>query len=116
MERVAYAGEQFLTGSDIAHALIAYAQALASVGEAGAVSIPIIDAGGEPGSAEVLLGPASQLIATRVRTDASDPVDAELIETLRQKTAEINARTSSIAAPYVEDPLAIDPYDTAWDL
>ncbi|HYP73537.1 MAG TPA: hypothetical protein VEP72_05560 [Microbacterium sp.] len=116
MERVAYAGEQFLTGSDIAHALIAYAQALSAAGEAGAVSIPIVDSRGEPGSAELLVGPASQLIATRLLTDLPDPTDAELLETLRQKTTELQARTAPVAAPYVEQAAAEGWYDADWDL
>jgi len=113
---VAYAGERFLTGSDIAHALIRYAQALASAGEADAVSIPTVDLAGEPGSAVVLVGPASQLVATRVHADLDEPSDPELVATLQRKTAELNARTSSIAGPYVEEPPVDDPSYSDWDL
>lgn len=115
MERVAYAGEQFLTGSAISHALISYAQALAAVGEAGAVTIPIVGDNGDPGSAEVLVGPASQLVATHVPTDLPEPTDPALVETLRRKTAELTARTSSVAGPYVEEHPVEEPY-TDWDL
>ena len=50
MERIYYAGDQFLTGTDIARALVAYAAALAQQGSAGAIEIPVRhEENGRPG-------------------------------------------------------------------
>ena len=63
MERIYYAGDQFLTGTDIARALVGYAAALARRGSAAAIEIPVRHAtDGQAGTVNFLVGPASQLV------------------------------------------------------
>ena len=97
MERISYAGEHLLTGSEIAQALVAYAQALADVGQAAAVEIPTVDKHGRPGVAQVLVGPASQLVATEVDMEVPDPQDAGLVEELRARTARLLGHHPAVA-------------------
>ena len=64
MDRIHYAGDSILTGSEIARALLDYAQALAVAGTSATVDIPVVDEGdGSIGRSELLIGPASQLIS-----------------------------------------------------
>lgn len=101
MDRITYAGETFLTGSAIAHALLDFAQALAQVGSSATVTIPTVSETGESVSSEVLVGPASQLITTEVSSDFDEPLDAALVERIRALAEE--QRRGPIAHPYSED-------------
>lgn len=82
MDRINYAGDSLLTGSAIAHALLDYAQALSQAGASATVVVPVIDDRGERTRAEVLVGPASQLLATTVVTDIDEIVDDLLVARL----------------------------------
>ncbi|QEW04067.1 hypothetical protein [Microbacterium lushaniae] len=86
MDRIHYAGDSILTGTDIARALLDYAQALAQVGSAATVEIPTIDEAGEPGRSDILVGPASQLISSSAQVAHEELVDEKLVDQLREKT------------------------------
>jgi len=103
MERISYAGEQLLTGTEIAQALVAYAQALAETGRAAAVEIPTVDEHGRPGVSQVLVGPASQLVATEVDPGVPDPHDAALVEDLRARTTRLLGSQTAVAEPPDEE-------------
>jgi hypothetical protein len=91
MQRIYYAGDRFLTGTEIARALVAYAAALAQQGSAAAVEIPIRHENGEgDGVVNFLVGPASQLVTEAVEPDDHEElVDDRLVERLRALTAEL---------------------------
>ena len=76
MRQIHYAGEDLLTGSDIADALLAYAQALAAHGASDTVEIPVAGADGAVVSSSFLIGPASQLVAV----DAPEYVGEEIYD------------------------------------
>ena len=63
MRAIHYAGEDLLTGSLIADAVLNYAQALAQSDSSDTVDIPVVGSGGAVVSSTFLLGPASQLVA-----------------------------------------------------
>lgn len=86
MDRIHYAGDSILTGTEIAHALLGYAGALAEVGSSATVEIPTVDEQGERGRSTILVGPASQLISDSVEVDVDEVVDAALVADLRAKT------------------------------
>ncbi|TFV85361.1 hypothetical protein E4V99_10255 [Microbacterium sp. dk485] len=86
MDRIHYAGDSILTGTDIARALLECAQALAQVGTAATVDVPTVDDDGEPGRSEILVGPASQLISSSADVPYEEVVDEDLVEQLREKT------------------------------
>ena len=74
MRQIHYAGEDLLTGTDIAEALLAYAQALATHDASDTVQIPVAGPDGTILSSSFLIGPASQLIAV----DAPDYTGEEI--------------------------------------
>ncbi len=113
MDRVSYAGEMFFTGSDIAHALLDYAQALSQVHTSATVEIPTIDSDGTHGSAELLIGPASQVMSSRVATTMSEPEDVELVARLHHRAAALREEVAPVGSVIVEEPtssLYVDDY------
>ena len=91
MQRIYYAGDRFLTGTDIANALVSYAAALAQRGTAGAIEIPVRhEDDGRTGVVNFLLGPASQIVTEEVEAVDYDEVhNNELVQRLRGLTAEL---------------------------
>jgi len=106
VKKVVYAGSEFVTGDDIAAALLATCQALADVGEAETVSIPALNDDGSVGGVLVLIGPASQMLAHHVVTDADEVVDPATVSRLN----EIQRRLHPTAAFDVE-PTNSSPWD-----
>jgi len=64
MRRVAYAGGSFVTGNAIAEAIMLYATSLGNAEQATFLTVPTVNEDGEPADALLLIGPASQLLAT----------------------------------------------------
>ena len=62
MKRIYYASGSVVTGDRTAAAVVSYARALAAREDSDMIEIPIILPNGENGHAQVLLGPASQLM------------------------------------------------------
>ena len=86
MERIHYAGHTVITGTDISRALLAYAHALALDGTSATVDIPILDAEGDRGTAEFLIGPASQLVSESVHSEGEELIDPATVQKLERAT------------------------------
>lgn len=82
MKRVIYAGSDFVTGDDIASALLQASQALAEGGVAETVSVPTREQDGSIGRVMVLIGPASQIVARDVQVEGEELVDATAVARL----------------------------------
>ncbi|GAB3138667.1 hypothetical protein [Marisediminicola antarctica] len=83
MKRIFYAGGSVVTGDRTADAVLRYAQALAQREASDIIDIPIFAAGGISGRAQLLVGPASQLlIATEIprHSEFDDDVFLQTIE------------------------------------
>lgn len=108
MDRLHYAGNSIVTGTDIAHALLGYAQALAEAESSATVSIPTLRDDGTRGRSEVLIGPASQLISDSEGSPHDEIVDAELVERLNMLAARVRDERSpapqTSGAPDPQDP------------
>ncbi|GAA4381213.1 hypothetical protein [Agromyces bauzanensis] len=91
MERIYYAGDQFLTGTAIANALVSYAAALGRRGTTGAIEIPVRHPDdGRLSVVNFLVGPASQIVTERIDAGDDDELrDEQLVERLRSLTAEL---------------------------
>jgi hypothetical protein len=89
MQQITYAGARFVTGTEIAKALVSYAAALGQQGRAATVEIPVRhDGDGELRVVSFLVGPASQLVTEEV--DSADEIrDDDLVARLRALTAEL---------------------------
>lgn len=89
MHRIFYATDSILTGTDIARALVLYAEALAKAGSSASVDVPTRHEDGTIGNAMFLIGPASQLVSETEESEHEELVDVELVEKLRKATAEL---------------------------
>ena len=94
MDRIHYAGDSLLTGSEISAALLEYATALAGAGTSDAVQIPVIRDDGSTGSATFVVGPASQLVAISEASFHDELEDAEVVGELRHKAASLGTPTA----------------------
>jgi hypothetical protein len=83
MQVIMYAGGEFLTGDEIADALLEYSCALGEEDRAQLVQIPIREPDGTQTTARFLVGPASQIVAKAVSGDAEELVDEEVVARLR---------------------------------
>ena len=84
MQLIMYSGGEFLTGDDIAAALLEYSRALGQEDTAKIVEIPILEEDGSRTVATFLIGPASQIVTKAVRTDLDELVDADVVHRLRR--------------------------------
>ncbi|WP_141651215.1 hypothetical protein [Microbacterium sp. 3J1] len=91
MQMITYAGDEYLTGDDIADALLAYSRALGDNERAEIVEIPIREDDGTEASAKFLIGPASQIVIRSVSEQGSELEDPELVARLRQATRNVEA-------------------------
>lgn len=89
MQLLHYANGALLTGTDIAHALVDYAESLARHGSSASVDIPIREADGSLGRANFLIGPASQIVGETTSSDYDEVVDTELVASMRARTARL---------------------------
>jgi hypothetical protein len=89
MERIHYAGDSLLTGTDIARALIEYANALAMAEQSATVEIPVQLPDGTIGRANFLIGPASQLVSQTETSSFDEVVDPALVERLTRETGRL---------------------------
>lgn len=106
MKRIFYASGSVLTGDSMAEAVVRYAEALAMRDTSDTIDIPIaLDSGGL-GRAQLLIGPASQLVV--VPEEGGGPAqvghEPEDEETLK----ELARRASLLSSPH---PLASDDGD-----
>jgi hypothetical protein len=83
-----YADGRYLTGDDIARAVVECAKALAREGAAAAtVEVPIrLPEGGED-VVEILIGPASQIVVEPAGPTGDELIDPEAVERIRLHTA-----------------------------
>lgn len=85
MKRVTYGGGSILTGDRIADALLDYAAALARAESADHLRVPAVGADGLPAVVDVVLGPASQLLAEAEGVAGGDLEDAAFVEELEHR-------------------------------
>lgn len=107
MKYVVYGDNKILTGDAIAEAVLAYAAALGENSTTDIVEIPTSDEHGTAATAEVLLGPASQIMVESAPDDELEPEDDDLVQELTRRTAEVGgARFVDPASSHSDDPAA----------
>jgi hypothetical protein len=85
MKRVYYSSGSVLTGDRMADAIVRYAGALAAREDSDLIDIPISLGDGRVARAQLLIGPASQLVVVPEPGIANDPEDEATIEELARK-------------------------------
>jgi hypothetical protein len=89
MKSIHYASDVFITGDEIADALVHFAEALARHEMSMAVDVPVQFTSGEVLPVSFLLGPASQLVAVPVPKGDREIIDTELVTWLKTQAASI---------------------------
>jgi hypothetical protein len=91
MKQVTYAGTTFITGSDIADALIVLATALVRNGGAAAVRIPALYEDDEVRSLDLVMGPMSSFVAIELRPTDDELFDPECVRVLGDQSRAVLA-------------------------
>ncbi|MDO8384168.1 MAG: hypothetical protein Q7T17_14465 [Microbacterium sp.] len=101
MKVISYAGGDYLTGDDIAIALLELSRGLANAEASQTVEIPILQNDGSRGTATFLVGPASQIVAVDTKSEFDELVDEDAVAHLKQVQTALNsvARTQSEREP-----------------
>lgn len=111
MDRINYAGDSVLTGTEIARALLDYAQALAQFGASATVEFPTVDADGVVVNSEILVGPASQLISTTVDLGMSELTDADLVKRLTAEAQRLRREGPMNSRAMTDDSIPLTEFD-----
>ena len=104
MKVLIYAGGEYVTGDEIAVALMEYSEALAEAGDAANIEIPIVGHDDRRESATFLVGPSSQIVAKDAEAHGEELVDDEVVMRLRALTRALHP----VALP-------VDPADSPED-
>lgn len=86
MKRIFYSSGSVVTGDRMADAIVRYAEVLSRQDSSDTIDIPITLSSGEPGRAQVLLGPGSQLVVVPEEGADEEPEDADTIADLEYRT------------------------------
>ncbi len=85
MKRIFHPGGSVVTGSDLADAVLLYAEALSNRRQTDVVDIPVMGDNGHLLRAQFLIGAASQLMSVTSETLAPELVEPETTEFLHRK-------------------------------
>jgi hypothetical protein len=107
MRRIHYASGTLLTGDAIADVVVRYAAALAKQGLAVELDVPMIDEAGETGSALLLLGPASQILAEH-ESAGDDLLDPDFVSSTEKAIDALGTPRAASVERGTEDTEAID--------
>ncbi|MET3802587.1 hypothetical protein ABID70_002542 [Clavibacter michiganensis] len=102
MHTIRYADGRYLTGDDIARAVVECAQALAREGTAAAtVTVPVRLPGGGVGRVAILIGPASQIVVEPAGPADDELRDPDAVDRIR--AVSVRARQSQSATSVTAD-------------
>jgi hypothetical protein len=90
MKQVTYAGATFVTGTDIADALIVLATTLGTHGGAAAVRVPAVDDANGVRSLDIVFGSSTGLVAVELFPTIEELVDTECVAALAERSREIS--------------------------
>ena len=85
MKRIFHPGGSIVTGSELADAVMRYAEALSNRRETDVVDIPVVGEDGSPGRAQFLIGASSQLVSVTSADRALELIEATTTDALHQK-------------------------------
>lgn len=94
MKTIHYAGDTVLMNDELADAVVEYAAALARMGSSAELTVTVVIQDGSVGSASMLLGPASQLIATPTPEAKDAAADPELLAKINREIALLGTITA----------------------
>jgi hypothetical protein len=89
MRIISYGGESFTTSDAAAEALLDFAAAAAQSEAADVVHIPAVAPNGDAITADLVIGPASELLVVPADVDFAEPDTTEAVRELRAKIREL---------------------------
>jgi len=104
-----YTGGSVLMADDVCEAVIQYARVLAASQASDVLVVPVIDEEGELVTAELLVGPASQLLAVPVTGAKESGRDQRIIDDIQRRTrlldspASVTRRSGDVLPPFDHD-------------
>ncbi|MCU1422367.1 MAG: hypothetical protein JWN36_2018 [Microbacteriaceae bacterium] len=100
MRTISYGGESFTTSDDAADALLEFAAAAAMNDFAGVIHLPAIDADGATITADLVIGPSSELLVVPAHSGYDEPDTRVEVAALRARTVDLGlSRHSSRGVP-----------------
>lgn len=118
MKRIYYSSGSVLTGDRIADAVVHYAEALALRETSDTVDIPVHLENGETGRAQLLIGPASQLVVVPDPGKGEGPLDEDAIARMEDLAGKLGvarpqASNNEDASDYESDYEGVDFAESA---
>ena len=94
-----YTGGSVLMADDVCEAVIQYARVLAASQGSDVLVVPVVDTDGGVVTAELLVGPASQLLAVPVTGTAENGRDQTVIDDIARRTRLLDSPASVSRRP-----------------
>ena len=85
MKRIFHSGGSIVTGSDLADAVMLYAEALGNRNETDVVDIPVVAEDGSRGRAQILIGASGQLMSVTSADDLAELTESATADAIRDK-------------------------------
>lgn len=105
---IMYAGSEYLTGDEIANALLHYCRALGDEVRAEIVQIPVREPDDTVVTATFLIGPASQIVTKAVHGRGPELEDPQLVARLRELTRGTESPESDAHLEFTTDRFDIE--------
>lgn len=101
MRTVSYGGDTFTTSDEAAAALLDFTAAAALNDFAAVVHVPAVDESGDVITADLVIGPSSEIFAIPSKSPFAEPDTADAVEDLRRRTSVLgSSRRVSTARPF----------------
>jgi hypothetical protein len=110
MKRIFHPGGSVITGSDLADAVLVYAEALSHRRQVDVVDIPVVGEDGLPGRAQFLVGAASQLVSVTAEPGSSELIEPATADLLHRKARNHTPLTTAWLSDELESP-QFDEFD-----
>jgi len=108
MKRIHYASGTLVTGDAIADVLMRYAASLAANNSAADVHAPAILESGTVGDVQLLLGPASQILAEDEPGDRPELEDSEFVAQVEKRVAALGPQRAGFVEQGTEEAESLD--------
>jgi hypothetical protein len=108
MKRIYHSGGSIVTGSELADAVMLYAEALGNRHETDVVDIPVIVDDGSAGRAQILIGASSQLMSVTSADGTLELVETATADAIRHK---VHAESLTASLAWAGAPLGSPQFD-----
>ena len=112
MHQISYAGDTFVTSDRVADKVLEYARTLGQAGSDDTIHIPAVDDSGVIWQVQLLIGPASQLVARQVEGDERNLDEDGLLDDLDRRIASFAPPLRTAVTPDPDAPHDLVP---EWD-